>query len=180
MKDESTSWQSIGMGIVALAIIGVIIVFLFGEVRQAPWQFITILITLVGGLITVTVNFLIQIRNEQREKKVETYEKIIQFFFEIVFSVKLESSKKTEEEVASFFVEVTPRLVLWASDDVLKCFINFRQVAFRTDDENPNTNGLVLIFGKLLLAMRKDFGHQNKELNERSILGIVITDIENL
>jgi len=180
MKDGSTNWQSIGLGIVALGVIGVVLVFLFGELRQAPWQFLTILIALFGGLITFAGNLNIQIRNEQKEKKVEVYERVIQFLFEIIFSQKAEQVKKPENEVADFFIEVTPKLVLWASDDVLNCFINFRQTAFKIEEGNSNSKELILIFGKLLLAIRKDFGHQNNRLKELSILGVFVTDIENL
>jgi hypothetical protein len=32
----------------------------------------------------------------------------------------------------------------------------------------------------MLLAMRKDLGHQNNKINEMSILGTFVNDIENL
>ena len=48
MKNET----NIGLGIITLTILGLIIWALFHEIGQAPWQFITILIALLGALIT--------------------------------------------------------------------------------------------------------------------------------
>lgn len=74
MKSD-TNWQSAGLGLIVIAILGLIIWGLFYEIGQAPWQFITILIALLGTLITFSGNFLIQIRNEQKPKKIEIYDK---------------------------------------------------------------------------------------------------------
>ncbi|MDP8935283.1 MAG: hypothetical protein M3N42_14370, partial [Cyanobacteriota bacterium] len=63
-----------------IAIFGVLIGALFYEIGQAPWPFITIVIALLGALITVAGNFSIQIRNEQKPKKIEIYDKVINFF----------------------------------------------------------------------------------------------------
>ena len=69
MKSD-TNWQSAGFGLLIIAIIGWIILGLFHEINQAPWQFITVLIGLLGALIAFASNLHIQIRNEQKPKKV--------------------------------------------------------------------------------------------------------------
>lgn len=58
---------NVGLGLITIAILGLIIWGLFHEIGQAPWQFITILIallsTLLGTMITFASNLQIQIRN---------------------------------------------------------------------------------------------------------------------
>ncbi len=71
---------------------------------------------------------------------------------------------------------MTPDLILWASDDVLNLYIKFRQIANNQDSSTTP----ILLFGQMLLAMRKDLGHQNNQINQESILGTFVNDVENL
>jgi hypothetical protein len=177
MKSD-TNWQSAGLGLIVIAIIGLIAWALFYEIGQAPWQFITILIALLGTLITFSGNFLIQIRNEQKPQKIEIYDKTIKFFFDSILASKLGQQPKTEEELIQGFAEMTPELILWASDDVLNLYIKFRQIT--NNNRQDYSNNPILLFGQMLLAMRKDLGHQNNQINEVSILGTFVNDVENL
>jgi len=177
MKND-TDWQKTGFGLIAVGILGLIIWALFHEVGQAPWQFLGILIALLGALITYAGNFQIQIRNEQKPKKIEIYDKVIKFFFDSILASKLGQEPKTEEDLVQGFADMTPDLILWASDDVLNLYIEFRQ---RTNDNTQNSSSNpILLFGRMLLAMRKDLGHQNKQIDEVSILGTFVNDVENL
>lgn len=176
---NNTNLQNTGIGLIALIIVGLIIWALFYEIGQAPWQFITILIALVGTLITFAGNLQIQIRNEQKPKKVEIYDKAIKFFFDSILATKLGQNPKTEDELVKGLAEMTPDLILWASDDVLNLYIKFRQTT-NNNNMQESSNNAILLFGQMLLAMRKDLGHQNKQMNEVSILGTFVNDVENL
>ncbi len=174
--ESNTNWQNAGLGLIGIAIFAAIICALFYQIGQAPWQFITILIASLGALITVAGNFNIQIRNEQKPKKVEIYEKVINLFFDSIFAQKLGQEPKTEEELVKSIHDMTPDLILWASDDVLNLYIKFRQIANNQDSSTTP----ILLFGQMLLAMRKDLGHQNNQINQESILGTFVNDVENL
>jgi hypothetical protein len=163
------NWRSTILGIVTIIILGLISYFLFHEITQAPWQFVTILIAIIGGLISFAGNLQLQIRNDQKGKKIEIYEKVINLFFDLILADKLGKQPKTETQMTQEFANLTPDLILWASDDVLNLFIRFRQ-----------GDGQILILGQLLLAMRKDLGHQNNGMSDTSILGTFVNDIENL
>ena len=180
MKNDNASLQTIGLSIISLAILGAIIWGLFYGIGKAPWQFITILVAALGALITVAGNLNIQIRNEQRPKKFEVYDKIIKLFFDSLFSSKSKSisTQEEQEEIARKVQEITPDLILWASDDVLNLYIKFRQVANSEMEDSSNTS--ILLFSQLLLAMRKDLGNQNNKLDEVSILGTFVNDVEKL
>jgi len=73
---------------------------------------------------------------------------------------------------------MTPDLILWASDEVLNLYIQFRQNT--SSERQDSSSSSILLFGQMLLAMRKDLGHQNNKLNELYILGTFINDVENL
>lgn len=175
---RSTNWQNVGIGVIAITILGLVAWALFHEISKAPWQFITILIALLGALITFSGNLQIQIRNEQKPKKTEIYDQVINFFFDSILATKLGREPKREEELVKGFADMTPDLILWASDDVLNLYIEFRLIASSNIQDSPNKP--ILLFGQLLLAMRKDLGHQNKKIDEVSILGTFVNDIENL
>jgi hypothetical protein len=136
------------------------------------------LIALLGTLITIAGNLQIQIRNEQKPKKVEIYDKIIKFFFESILAHKLGQEPRTQEELVQGFADMTPDLILWASDEVLNLYIQFRQNT--SSERQDSSSSSILLFGQMLLAMRKDLGHQNNKLNELYILGTFINDVENL
>jgi hypothetical protein len=178
LQMQNNNLSSIGLGIIVIAIIGLIILGLFYEIGQAPWQFITILIALVGTLITFAGNYQIQIRNEQKPKKVEIYEKVIKFFFDSIFAKKLGQEIKNDDELTQWFTDMTPDLILWSSDEVLRIYIKFRQLANK--NMGDSSGNFILLFGEMLLAMRKDLGHQNNEIDKLSILGTFVSDIENI
>lgn len=173
MKNDS-DLQSIGLGIFGIAFIILIIWIIFHEVSQAPWQFITILIAFIGAVITFTGNYQLQIRNEQKENKVETYKKLIKFFFESIYAIKLDKEPKTEKEIINTLYDITPELIFWASDEVLKIYIDFRKIG----QNHPEKS--ILLFAQMLIAIRKDLGHQNSKINEESILSTFVNDVENL
>ena len=173
MKSNS-NLQSIGLGLFGIAFIIFIIWIVFHEVSQAPWQFITILIAFLGGIITFTGNYQLQIRNEQKDDKVETYKKLIKFFFESIYAIKLDKEPKTEKEIVDTLYDITPDLIFWASDEVLKLYIDFREIGQNYPKDS------ILLFGQMLIAIRKDLGHQNSKINEVSVLSTFINDVENL
>ncbi|WP_201766615.1 hypothetical protein [Picosynechococcus sp. NKBG15041c] len=165
---QKINLRNFGLGLLGLGFIAFIIIGMLHEISQAPWQFVSILIGFIGAIIAFASNWQIQIRNEQKPKKIEIYEKIINFFFDSLFAEKINQKPKTEEELVKGFVEMTPDIILWASDDVLKNYIKFRQNTQSSD---------IFLFGEMLLAMRKDLGHQNHNLTKQEILGTFVNDI---
>lgn len=178
MKNDTANWQNLGIAMVVLAILIALVVLLLFGISKAPWQAITILIGTAGVLITVAGNLNIKIREEQRERKVELYDKVMKLFFSSFFAKLFKLEPKNEEDLAKEIAEITPDLILWASDEVLLTYINLKHFSIKEANSNPAKS--LNIFGKLLLAMRKDLGHQNSNLTERKILGTFVIDPENL
>jgi hypothetical protein len=98
--------------------------------------------------------------------------------FDTILANKIGKKPKSEDELTKGFADMTPDLVLWASDDVLNLYITFRQIS--TNDPQINPTNPIVLFGKMLLAIRKDLGHQNNNINELSILGTCVNDTYKL
>lgn len=177
--EQKTNWQNAGIGLVGIALIGWLLIALFSTLEQAPWQALTVILAVFGSALTVGSNLQNQIRNEQREYKVKIYEDLTHFFFEIIFATKLGKIQKTEEEITTFLVDITPKLVMWGSDDVVKSFKDFRSSASKNGSDNYISSiETMLVFEQMLLHIRKDLGHSNRNLKSCSILGIFVHDIE--
>ena len=114
-----------------------------------------------------------------REKKIPTYEKIINFIFSLTFAEKLGKEKPSEKEMIKFMVEITQELVIWGSDEMLNAFYKFRTISIENvDNSNPkNPHNVLFMVEDLLLEIRKDLGHKNKNILRGKILGLFINDL---
>lgn len=177
MATSNGSWESIGIGILAVTILSSIVRALFSGLNQAPWAFITVSAALLGTLITVGANLRIQNRNTQAPMKAEIYDKLIKYIFDATLPTP-GREPVSKESLANTQAEITPELILWGSDDVLKLFMEFRQAGF-TQTERPETKApeeLILLLGQILVAIRKDLGYENQKISELSILRTFISD----
>ena len=74
--------------------------------------------------------------------------------------------------------EITPELIIWGSDEMLEAFHKFRTHSIRSSNENNKSPYEILIVVEdLLLAIRKDLGHKNKNITRGKILGLFINDL---
>jgi hypothetical protein len=113
-----------------------------------------------------------------REKKIPTYEKIINFIFSLTFADKLEKERPTENEMIKFMAEITQELVIWGSDEMLNAFYKFRMTSIEnTGGDSSNPFGVLIMVEDLLLAIRKDLGHKNKNVSRGKILGLFVNDL---
>ena len=113
------------------------------------------------------------LRKEQREKKAPFYEKIISFLFTIVMAEKIGKEALTEQAMAKEFLELSEKILVWGSDEVL---IIWRKLRLGSND----TTKTVGIVADLLLAIRNDLGHNNKNISRKTILGVFINDIDTI
>jgi len=76
----------------------------------------------------------------------------------------------------TLFRDVTPKLVTWASDDVIRAWTKFRKFAIRNSGENIE---LMFLFEEILKAVRQDLGHKSNNLEKGDLLGLFINDIDD-
>jgi len=177
-KSDSKDWQNIGLGIVAVTFIAYVVKFLFNGIGQAPWASITTALALLGTLITVSANLRIQTRNTQNPKKALVYDKLIKYLSDSAFPVK-NRKPRSKAQLAELQAELTPELILWASDDVLKLFMQFRQIGFRiaADLATEAPPDVLFVVGAILVEIQKDLGYANRGIDDVSIFGNYLPEV---
>ena len=139
----------------------------------------TIIVTLISVLVSKHLERKAQILAHLREKKVPIYEKIINFIFSLTFAEKLGKKSPTEKEIVKFFAEVTQELVIWGSDEMIDAFYKFRiENIDHANGLQTEPNGILFTVENLLLAIRKDLGHQNKNIPKGKLLSLFINDLK--
>ncbi len=72
---------------------------------------------------------------------------------------------------------MTPRLMVWASDSVVRQFSNWMR-GMRTSEPTPES--MLLGLYSLIREVRKEVGRGASTLTPRELLGVFITDVDKL
>ncbi len=136
----------------------------------------TIIVSVISVLVAKRLEYKSILMKEHREKKVPFYDELIRFILGLVFAEKRSITPLSEQEIINKLTFFTEDLIIWGSDDVLNTWIEFRKVLI-ANTEQPSTN-IVFEVEKLLLAIRKDLGHSNKNLSKGKLLSAFINDID--
>jgi hypothetical protein len=118
-------------------------------------------------------------RREHREKKIPVYEDLIKFMFRILMGVKT-GDTPTEKEMLDFMSDFNQRIMVWGSDDVLAAWVQWRRTATSEADVKANPMKLMLLYEQLILTIRRDLGHRNKNLDTGDVLALFVNDIDQL
>lgn len=138
----------------------------------------TVIVTLISVLVSKHLERKAHVLAHLREKKVPTYEKIINFIFSITFAEKIGKKQPSDKEMIKFMAEITQELVVWGSDDMIDAFYKFRIQSIDSANGLPQEpHEILYTVEKLLLAIRKDLGHSNKNMPKGKLLGLFINDL---
>jgi len=113
------------------------------------------------------------IQQEHRSKKIPVYEEIIRLIFRIIFSEKTGEQPLEGQELIKEFSNITQKLMIWGSDDVINAYVSFRTGSIAKVDTVTTMRLLEGIF----LAIRRDIGHKNKGLSKDSLLKLFLNDL---
>ena len=137
----------------------------------------TLLVSVFSVLWSKRVERLGEIEQEQRKEKIPVYEEFLSLVFRIVLADKLGEGPVPEQDMMKFISVFSQKIIVWGSDDVLKEYATFRRLsAAATAQEAPILN--LFAIERLLLAIRRDVGHKNKNLAQGDLLRIFINDID--
>lgn len=182
----------LAFGLILLALIGWgIIGFL-----RLYWQSVTSLepnlasaiiaasATIVVAVLTIVIGKYYErkkeIESQQREKKIEVYEKFMEKWFDKLLVLSRSKDKNStisdDEEFAQFLSEFTRKLILWGSDSVIKRYSSFRQVSL-TQTQVSDPRVVLYNFEQVLFEIRKDIGHSNQSLEKGDLLMLFINDL---
>ncbi|WP_126425183.1 hypothetical protein [Brevibacillus marinus] len=136
---------------------------------------VTAVTTFLVSLITITLGKYLErkmiIDKEMREKKIPVYNELIDFIFELMAN----PGSKSVDEMNNFIKEFTKKILVWGSDDIIVQWSNYRNSAKKIES-SKDPYVVLKELEKLLLAIRKDVGHKNKNLKEGVLLSMFIKD----
>lgn len=121
----------------------------------------TVFVSVISVLVAKRLEYKATLAKEHREKKIPFYEEFVDFVFRIALSEKLGLEPLTEREMIQQAAKFTQNLIVWGADDVIDAWFRFRNKSVNSDG-----SGVAVMFEieNLLLAIRKDLGHENKGL----------------
>lgn len=119
------------------------------------------------------------VHREHREKKVPVYEDLIKFMFRILMGAKA-GGTPSEGEVLAFMSDFNERIMVWGSDDVLAAWVKWRRAVTSGADVNANPMKIMLLYEQLILTIRRDLGHKNKDLGTGDVLALFVNDIDQV
>ena len=170
----------IGIGYGFYSLINYLIEVLTSLQKEVAAAIIAAMATIIVSILSITIGKYYErkmvIEKELREQKIPMYEDFIKFLFDLLLSDKVEGKQMTQGEMIVFFNEFTQRLIVWGSDEVVSQWSNYR----RKISQNPtDTKTSMFELERLLLVIRKDAGHKNKNIHQGGLLSLFINDIDN-
>ena len=117
------------------------------------------------------------VQKEHREKKTPVYEDLIRFMFRILMGTKT-GATPSESEILEFMSDFTQRIMVWGSDDVVAAWVKWRRAAVNAEELEMDPVELLLLYEQLILTIRRDLGHKNRNLGTGDVLALFVNDID--
>lgn len=164
----------------AYQLIFFLIDFLKSLQKEVAATIIAAMTTVIVSVISVTLGKYYErkmsIEQDQRKKKIEIYEKLIEFIFRVVNSSKTKN-EVSEKEMIKFFVEWNQAVVIWGSNNVIRKWTSFRLQLIKASENPGKQNENLFELEKLLIAIRKDLGYYGT-FKKGELLSAFINDID--
>lgn len=125
------------------------------------------------------------IKNKIREERQEVYIEFLNWLIRNVLNNEISNNKNIVKELK----ENQNRMVIYASDNVLKAWTNFKESALNSENNkkgmSPEEATKFYLLNEapkienLIMAIRKELGYKNKNIKQYDILKLYINDINN-
>jgi hypothetical protein len=144
------------------------------------------LLMVLGGIITWFIKSKIEelraIEEKLREERRNIYAQILDPFIRLFTDMKGKGHDEAMKMITSYDYRKTAfDLNLFGSDEVVLAYNNLMKHAYEDEaTENKDPNKMMLLWGKLLLEIRKSLGNKNTKLDEFDMLRAMIKDIDKL
>ena len=193
-KNKLSSIKDIIIGILTLAIIGYIIVWLLGLFIGYVESFVSRLsnmdavvivalitgsVSILGVVISSIVSKIIEYRQNIKrylyEKKEEPYSEFIEMVYKIQENVK-ENKEYNDKEILDDIFSFSKKLTLWGSSKVIRKWLAFRKIS---QEQNGNPTDNLFILEEIIFEIRKDMGQKKSGLQQGDILAFFVNDIKD-
>lgn len=193
-KNKLSSTKDIIIGILTLAIIGYIIVWLLGLFIGYVESFVSRLsnmdavvivalitgsVSILGVVISSIVSKIIEYRQNIKrylyEKKEEPYSEFIELVYKIQENVK-KNKEYNDKEMLDDIFSFSKKLTLWGSSKVIRKWLAFREIS---QEQNNNPTDNLFILEEIIFEIRKDMGQKKSRLKQGDILAFFVNDIKD-
>lgn len=193
-KNKLSSIKDKILGLLILAIIGYVIVWLLGLFIGYVGSFVNRLsnmdavvivalitgsVSILGVVISSIVSKIIEYRQNTKrylyEKKEEPYSEFIEMVYKMQKNVK-ENKEYNEKEMLDDIFSFSKKLTLWGSSKVIRKWLAFRKISQEQND-NPTDN--LFILEEIIFEIRKDMGQKKNSLKQGDILAFFVNDIKD-
>ncbi len=120
------------------------------------------------------------VEQDLRERKIPLYLHFFEFTMNYLLKDRLSNEHKPrEEDLVKDLIQFTTNLMIWGSDEVILQWGRYRS-SLPSPDQSTNPNGTnIFELEKLLMLIRKDLGHKNKNLAPGDLLELFVNDIDS-
>lgn len=190
--------KSIGntiLGIIILLICGYTILRIFAALIGYVRNFINTLSNMDAvvtvALITGSLSFLsvcissvvskiLEYRQNTKrylyEKKEEPYSEFIDMVYRI--QANTDNEEYNNEGLVDDVYSFSKKLTLWGSNEVIKKWLEFRELSLNQGDDGDNENNNLIKLEEIIFEIRKDMGQKQRGLKQGDILKFFITDVD--
>ena len=138
---------------------------------------------LIAGSVTAWIGYAVRASQQKKlevekaleEDKRDLYKRFVALLFNM-----LDDARKQQTDVRKYerkMIELTRDMTIYASDEVLKLYIEFRTMAFNRVHESSPTRFMGWM-GDIIVAIRKDLGHTMTKISSKDVLKTFITDVD--
>ncbi|PBC85738.1 MULTISPECIES: hypothetical protein [unclassified Streptomyces] len=114
---------------------------------------------------------------EIRSSKIPIYSRLVESLLRML--LRGDAATAGADRFAEELREITPQLIAWASDDVLIEWSRFKR-SISVASTEAETEAALFELEKLLIAIRRDYGHKGQTVKEGDLLGLFINDAHEL
>ena len=147
-----------------------------GAVSATMTACVTVFIAIVTLLVTKHLEKKALIEKEIRDNKIPIYNEFVKLYYENMMAQKTGKSMP-QQELVRRTGEIVFGVMLWGPDSIIQKFHALQRQIYSVDKDHKKTLDLL---GDFLLAVRFDLGHDNKGISKRTLLGMFVTDIDNV
>ena len=153
-------------------------------IQLAVTPIIALILGFIGWYLRSRVETIRREKDKLQEEQRKIYIHVLEPFIRIFAGIKnpLETKKATKQMLSVEYRMMSLELNLMGSDDVVGAVNDFMQYIYRLEnaDTSAKPEDILVYWGGVLLAIRRDLGNKKTKLSEVDMLRGQIKDIDKI
>ena len=172
------------LGIAVVLFLAVLVILLLTGRADIPAAImvaaIPVTIGLLGQFVSSDRQNKRQIEADLRVRKSAVYEGFIKFWMDnLMIEENRDKLQTNQNQVVKEMNEYSKAMMLWASNDVVKTYAEYKRTLNQITPESTGKSGIenMIRFEKMIFLMREDVGHDPKGFKQYDLLSFFVNDI---